>query len=90
MNASTRRLVLAWVILMALSLGLAVAADVRHASRLSGPWMLAIAAVTVLKTRIILGDYLALRHSRGAHTAFTVAIALTMVAVVGGFLAVRT
>jgi hypothetical protein len=88
MSTTTRRLVFAWLLLMALSLGLAIAADVRHASRLGPAWMLAVAAVTVLKSRIILGDYLALRHSRGAHLGFTAAIALTMAVVVGGFLAI--
>lgn len=82
MPDAQRRLLLVWVTLMCLTIALAIAADVTRASRLGPPWLGAIAAVTILKARFVLGDYLGLRGNRGAMTAFTAALVLTLTVIV--------
>ena len=89
MTVEQRRLTIAWAMLMGLSLAIAIAGDVRQSSRLAPLWLVTVGVVTTLKVKLILGDYLGLRHSRGALVAFTLAGALTLVLVIGAFIAVR-
>jgi len=86
---ATRRLVITWAALMALSLALAAAASVWSAARLGPVWLVAIGAVAALKSRLILGEYLMLRVAPGALRGFTAAVAFTVVVVIGAFIAVR-
>lgn len=88
MTASTRRLVVAWLMLMALSAVLAVAADVRAGSHLGAPALAAIGGVLLLKSRIILGIYLGLPRRSGMLTVLVALIALTATIVIGSFVAI--
>lgn len=85
-----RHLLTVWLALMSLTLAIAVAADVTHASRLGPIWLVAIAVVTVIKTRLVLADYLGLRANRSALLGMTAAIAFTMTIVTAVFVIVRT
>ena len=64
MSLLHRRLIAVWATLMALTVAMAVAADVTHASRLGVIWLIVIAIVTIAKVRLVLGDYLGLRRNR--------------------------
>ena len=74
-----------WAALMALTLALAFAADVNHASRL-GLFSIALIVVAVLvKARLVLGVYLGLSVAPGALVGFTSAVAIVLAIVAGSF-----
>ena len=90
MSERTRSLVRAWLALMALSLALAVAADVRALSSQLPPLaLIAIGAVVVLKARLILRDYLELRASPGFLSALLAMVVLTLTVVIAAFMLAR-
>lgn len=89
MRDARRRLIRVWLVLMSLTAAMALAADVTNASRLGPLGLLAIAAVTVLKTRLVLGDYLGLRANKPALNGLTAAIVLTMAVVTAAFIAIK-
>jgi hypothetical protein len=82
MTGDIRRLLRTWAILMALSVGMAFAADATRASRLGFFWIAAICAVALVKARFVLADYLELRRAPGALSGFVFAI-VAILAVVG-------
>jgi hypothetical protein len=85
-SPARRRLVAAWATLMALSLVLAILADVRAPSRLS-PFLLAgIALVVLAKSWVILAHYLELRSHAGMLNALLALLGTTVVLAVGSFL----
>jgi hypothetical protein len=88
MSPIQRRLIIAWATLMGLTLAIGLAGDVTRASRLGWVGLVAIALVTVAKTRLVLADYLGLRRNPGALVGMTAAIALTLAVVVGAFIAI--
>ena len=66
-----RRLFIAWLTLIALTFGLAFVARVAVTGvSLSPFWLCALAVVGLLKARIILRDYLDLRHAPNWSTGF--------------------
>ncbi len=85
MSAHTRHLLLAWLMLMGLSLALAIAADVRTPSRLHPAFMGAIGVVVLAKCWIILRDYLELGSHRGMLKGLISVIALTVLIVIASF-----
>lgn len=75
----------AWAALMTLTVVLAFAADVSHASRLGLVSIAMIALAVVVKARLVLGVYLGLRVAPGALAGFTSAVVIVLAIVVGSF-----
>jgi hypothetical protein len=88
--AKPREIVIVWALLMALSLTLALAADVAHASRLGAAMIGVVAAAAALKAHLVLRTYLGLRVAPGALSGFTSAAALTLLLVSASFLVFAT
>ena len=84
--AKPREILIVWALLMALSLTLAFAADVAHASRLGAAMIGVVAAAATLKAHLVLRTYLGLRVAPGALFGFTTAAALTLLLVSASFL----
>lgn len=89
MSLLHRHLIAVWATLMALTVAMAVVADVTHASRLGVIWLIVIAMVTIAKVRLVLGDYLGLRCNRGALNGMTAAVAIVLSTVIAAFIAIR-
>jgi len=85
MRASTSCLLQAWAALMALTMFMALTADVSHASRLGPIWIGLIALVAVVKARIVLGAYLGLNRAPSALSGFTSAVVIALAIVVASF-----
>jgi len=85
MRKTVHSLLAAWAMLMALTLALALAADVGHASRLGPIWIGLIALVAVVKARIVLGAYLGLNRAPSALSGFTSAVVIALAIVVASF-----
>jgi hypothetical protein len=90
MANSIRPLVAAWAALMALSLVLALAGDVVHASRLGTAMIVAVALAVSLKAHLVLRVYLGLKAAPGALAGFTSAAVLAIVLVAASFLVFPT
>lgn len=88
MRLHTRSLLLAWAMLMGLSIALAVAADVRSPTGLGAPHLAAVGLVALLKSQIILSDYLELSTHRGMRRGLLASIALMLAILVGSAIAV--
>ncbi|MEZ5840950.1 MAG: cytochrome C oxidase subunit IV family protein [Hyphomicrobiales bacterium] len=78
-SGSMKALVVAWVLLMLLTIGTAVAGKVGADSHLGPVWLGALAVVTILKARMILTEYLGLYRAPGWRSGFTT----TLVVLVG-------
>jgi hypothetical protein len=81
-----RRLLSGWAALMALSLILAFAADVVGAARPGAIWLVVIAGVAALKSRIVLRSYLGLARAPGALAGFFAVVVAVMALVASSFL----
>src|SRR6266700_3385819 len=90
MRASIHSLLAVWAALMALTLLLAIAGDVGHASRLGPIWILLIALAVAAKARLVLGVYLGLSAAPAALSGFTSAVVLALAIVVASFLVFPT
>ena len=90
MSSPIRSLLAAWGALMALTLVLAFAGDVVHASRLGPVWIVLIALVAGAKARIVLGSYLGLSAAPHALLGFTGAQVVALAVVVASFLIFKT
>jgi hypothetical protein len=86
MAAKVRPFIVAWAALMALSLVLALAGDVIHASRLGAAMMLAIVGAAAVKAHLVLRFYLGLDGAPSALAGFTSAVVILLVLVAGSFL----
>jgi hypothetical protein len=85
-RATTRDILMVWGLLMALTLALALAADVAHASRL-GPLMIGVvAAAAAVKAHLVLRTYLGLGAAPGALSGFTTAAVAALLTVAASFL----
>ena len=90
MASKAKTLLFAWAALMALSLVLAVAGDVSHASRLGAAMLLAVVIAAATKAHLVLRFYLGLRAAPGALAGFTSAVVVTLALVAASFLAFPT
>ncbi|MDI9850013.1 hypothetical protein QM467_18405 [Rhodoblastus sp. 17X3] len=90
MSASVRSLLASWGALMALTLAMAFAGDVVHASRLGPLWIVLIAAVAAWKSRIVLGSYLGLSAVPAARAGFVSAVMVILAVVATSFLIFTT
>jgi hypothetical protein len=90
MSASVRSLLAAWGALMALTLVMAFAGDVAHASRLGHLWIVLIATVAAWKSRIVLGSYLGLGAAPAALAGFVSAVIVILAVVAASFLVFAT
>lgn len=89
MSPGRRRLITAWLVLMALTAVMTLAADVRHASRLGGIALIVTAAVATIKSRLVLGAYLGLRSNRGVLDGITAAIVVILMVVSASFVLIQ-
>ncbi|MGO9545620.1 MAG: hypothetical protein ACLPPF_12615 [Rhodomicrobium sp.] len=90
MKREDRTLAFAWLKLMALTILLAIAADVTHVSRLSPAWIAAIVIAIIWKARLVLGVYLGLKAAPPALAGFTSAVLFIVVLVALAFVVVVT
>lgn len=95
MASKAKTLLFAWAALMALSLVLAVAGDVSHASglgpsRLGAAMLLAVVIAAATKAHLVLRFYLGLDAAHGALAGFTSAVVVTLALVAASFLAFPT
>ncbi len=79
-----------WLKLMALTILLAIAADVTHASRLGQVWIAAISLAVIWKARLVLSAYLRLKAAPPALAGFTSAVFFIVVLVALAFAIVAT
>lgn len=82
MRPETRRLILAWVILMGLTTLIGFAGDVAHASRLGALWLAVIGVVTVAKARLVLARYLRLEVAPSFLAGFAGTLGATVAVIV--------
>jgi hypothetical protein len=88
--AKPREILIVWGLLMALTLALAFAADVAHASRLGAAMIGVVTAAAALKAHLVLRTYLGLRVAPGALSGFTAAAVITLLLVAASFLLFAT
>jgi hypothetical protein len=86
MRDASLSLLFNWAALMALSLVLAFAADVTHAASPGAVWIVVIAGVAALKSRVVLRSYLGLSHAPGALAGFFTAVFVVLALVASSFL----
>jgi hypothetical protein len=81
MKRTSYSLVLDWAELMALSIGMAFAANIMTPSRPGAVWLVVVACIAAAKARIILHSYLGLFRAPAALDGFF-SVALTVLALV--------
>jgi hypothetical protein len=81
MNAGTRRLVLVWATLMALTAAMGLASEYGAGARLAPVAIGLVVAIAWLKARLVLAHYLDLRVAPPALAGFAGATALVLVIV---------
>ena len=85
MTASEKSLLRAWGVMMALSIALAIAAEPLRPENYILAWAAFVSIVVYWKARIVLSAYLGLRDAPAARAGFSLAVAIILAMVLGGF-----